>query len=111
MRDGGLILDIVTAAKDARSFVRDLDWVSFHGSRLHQNAVIRSLEVIGEAAGKLSGTFRDDHPVIDWNGAINMRHRLIHAYGDVRLDIVWDVASTKLLPMIEALEPLIPPPD
>ena len=40
-----------------------------------------------------------------------MRHRLIHAYGDVRLDIVWDVASTKLSPMIEVLEPLIPSPE
>ena len=47
---------------------------------------------------------------MDWPNVINMRHRLIHAYGDVRLDIVWEVVTTKLLPMIETLEPLIPPP-
>ena len=111
MRDDALLLDIVTAAKDALSFIGDLDWAAFQNSRLHQNAVVRSLEIIGEAAGKLSNDFRERHPAIDWHNAINMRHRLIHAYGDVRLDIVWDVTSSKLLPMIEALEPLIPPPD
>ena len=69
------------------------------------------MEIIGEAAGKLSNDFRERHPTIDWYNAINMRHRLIHAYGDVRLDIVWDVTSSKLLPMIEVLEPLITLPD
>ena len=111
MRDEALILDIVTAAKDARSFIQDLDWSTFENSRLHQNAVVRSLEIIGEAAGKLSQAFRAGHPAIDWHNVTNMRHRLIHAYGDVRLDIVWDVASTKLPAMIATLEPLVPPPD
>ena len=111
MRDEALLLDIVTAAKDALGFIRDLDWATFQTSRLHQNAVIRSLEVIGEAAGKLSHDLKDGHPTIDWKNVIGMRHRLIHGYGDVRLDIVWDVAFAKLPPMIEALEPLVPPPD
>ncbi len=111
MRDEALVLDIVTAAKDARSFIRDLDRAAFENSRLHQNAVVRSLEIIGEAAGKLSNGFKEGHPTIDWRNAINMRHRLIHAYGDVRLDIVWDVASTQLSSMIETLEPLISPPE
>lgn len=110
MRDDALLLDIVIAAKDARSFVDGLDWSAFEDSRLHQNAVIRSLEVIGEAAAKLTIEFRKDHKAVDWPNVINMRHRLIHAYGDVRLDIVWEVVTTKLLPMIETLEPMIPPP-
>ncbi len=49
-RDAALLLDIVTAAGDARGLVRGMDWDGFRKSRLHQNAVIRSLEVIGEAS-------------------------------------------------------------
>jgi uncharacterized protein with HEPN domain len=52
-RDAALMLDIVLAARDAVGFVADLDEASFGRSRLHQNAVIRSLEGIGEAAGKV----------------------------------------------------------
>ena len=50
LRDEALLLDIVNAAEDARSFVDGMNWSAFGSSRLHQNAVIRSLEVIGEAA-------------------------------------------------------------
>jgi uncharacterized protein with HEPN domain len=61
-RDAGLLLDIVLAAKDARSFIENIDWLTFKESRLHQNAVIRSLEVIGKAAGKLSAEFIEACP-------------------------------------------------
>ena len=108
--DVGLLLDIVMAAKDAQGFIEGLDWEGFNASRLHQNAVIRSLEVVGEASGRVSKHFRDEHPKVAWNEMIGMRHRLIHAYGDVRLDIVWDVAKNKLQTLVEELEPLVPPP-
>jgi uncharacterized protein with HEPN domain len=49
-RDEVLILDILIAATDAKMFVLDRDWSAFQESRLHQNAVIRALEIIGEAA-------------------------------------------------------------
>jgi hypothetical protein len=53
-RDTALFLDMLLAARDARGFVAGLDDAAFLASRLHQNAVIRSLEVLGEAAGKVS---------------------------------------------------------
>lgn len=56
-RDAALLLDMLQAARDARSFVSGLDEAAFMASRLHQNAVVRSLEVIGEAAGKVSPAF------------------------------------------------------
>jgi len=49
---------------------------------------IRSLEVLGEAAGKVSATIQRSHPEIPWCEITGMRHRLIHAYGEVRLDLV-----------------------
>jgi uncharacterized protein with HEPN domain len=107
-RDAALLLDMLLSARDARSFVRGLDEDAFMVSRLHQNAVIRSLEVIGEAAGKISPSTRSMHPNIPWRDMVGMRHRLIHGYAEVRLDLVWAVINTHLGPLISALEPLVP---
>jgi uncharacterized protein with HEPN domain len=87
-RDAALLLDMLLAARDARAFVADLSEAEVMDSRLHQNAVIRALEVIGEAAGKVSRTTQDARPEIPWREITAMRHRLIHGYADVRLDLV-----------------------
>ena len=77
-RDASLLLDMWLAARDAQAFVEGLDEAGFMASRLHQNAVIRSLEVIGEAAGKVSAGCRAVLPAIVWRDIIAMRHRLTH---------------------------------
>jgi uncharacterized protein with HEPN domain len=110
-RDDALVLDIVLAAADAREFVGGLDWKDFEASRLHQNAVIRSLEIIGEAAGKLSAEFTSARPELSWREIVNMRHRLIHAYSEVRLDVVWSVVRDDVPKLIAVLTPLVPPND
>jgi uncharacterized protein with HEPN domain len=107
-REASLLLDMLFAARDAQSFLSGLTEEAFMRSRLHQNAVIRSLEVIGEAAGKISSQTRSRHPEIPWREIIGMRHRLIHGYAEVRLDLVWTVARERLAPLVSALEPLIP---
>jgi uncharacterized protein with HEPN domain len=63
-RDAALLLDMLLAARDARSFAEGLDEVAFLASRLHQSAVIRSLEILGEAAGKVSAATKAGHPEI-----------------------------------------------
>jgi len=93
-RDAALLLDMLLAARDAKSFVAGLSEAAFVASRLHQNAVIRSLEIIGEAAGKVSVETCDAHPEIPWRNITGMRHRLIHGYAEVRLDLVWFVVQT-----------------
>ena len=106
-RDAALLLDMLLAATDARGFVAGMDEAAFLASRLHQNAVIRTLEVIGEAAGKVSPAFRAAQPAIPWREITGLRHRLIHGYDEVRLDVVWRVVAEHLDPLIVALEPLI----
>jgi uncharacterized protein with HEPN domain len=108
-RDEPLLLDMLLAAGDALTFIAALDQSQFSQSKLHQNAVIRSLEVIGEAAAKVSPEFRDAHPEIAWRDIIGMRNRLIHGYSNVSLEIVWDVSRSKLPALITALRPLVPP--
>ncbi len=107
-RDAALLLDMLLAARDAQGFVEGLDETAFFANRLHQNAVIRSLEIIGEAAGKVSAAARTAHPEIPWREITGMRHRLIPGYADVRLDIVWVVLRERLGPLAAALEPIVP---
>jgi uncharacterized protein with HEPN domain len=95
-RDAALLLDMLLAARDAQAFVKGLDEAAFLASRLHQNAAIRSLEVLGEAAGKISVATQAAHPEIAWREITGMRHRLIHGYAEVRLDLVWVVLCDHL---------------
>jgi uncharacterized protein with HEPN domain len=107
-RDAALLLDMLLAARDARTFIEGLDEAAFVASRLHQNAVIRSLEIVGEAAGKVSAATKTTHPEIPWREITGMRHRLIHGYGDVRLDLVWAVVRDRLDPLIVSLPHFVP---
>ena len=63
-RDAALLLDLLVAARDAQGFLEGLGEAAFLASRLHQNDGIRSLEVLGEAAGKVSRAIRAAHPEI-----------------------------------------------
>lgn len=108
-RDAALLLDMLLAARDAQDFVKGLDEAVFLGSRLHQNAAIRSLEVLGEAAGKISAATQAAHPEVPWRELTGMRHRLIHGYAEVRLDLVWVVLRDHIGALISQLTRLIPP--
>lgn len=108
-RDEAYLLDMLLAASDAMSFASGLDEASFHASDLHQSAILRKLEIIGEAAGQVSKDFQSQHPDIPWSGMISLRNRLIHGYRVVQIDIVWQVVQRDLPALVVALTPLIPP--
>jgi len=71
------------------------------------SAVVRELEIIGEAANSISTSFKKKHPEIPWKQMIAMRNRLIHAYFDVDHDIVWITATDYLPPLIHQLKHLL----
>jgi uncharacterized protein with HEPN domain len=108
-RDNSYFLDILIAAKKAIAFTDGLTYQDFLNSELHQNAVIRPLEIIGEAAGKVSVETRSLYPDIPWGQMIGMRNRLIHDYLDVDLLTVWDTIQEDLPSLISSIEPLVPP--
>jgi uncharacterized protein with HEPN domain len=110
-RDLALLWDMLLAARDAQSFVAGLDEAAFLASRLHQAAVIRALEVLGEAAGRVSRDSCAALPDLPWREMTGLRHRLIHGYAEVRLDLVWHVATERLGPLVAMLEALLPPED
>lgn len=108
-RDEAYLLDMMIAARDAVSFVRGLSPEQFNASRLHQQAVTKAVETIGEAAGRVSEPTRAAHPQIPWREITGVRHRLVHDYFEIDLDKVWEIVQNDLPPLITALEPLIPP--
>ena len=61
-----------------------------------QRAVVRSIEIIGEASKRVPLAVRDAHPQVEWRSMARMRDRLVHDYFGVDLDIVWDVVQTKI---------------
>jgi uncharacterized protein with HEPN domain len=107
-RDAALLLDMLLAAQDAHGFVAGLDKNAFLGSRLHQSAVIRALEIIGEAANNVSPATQAAYPEIPWRDITGMRHRLIHGYADVDLDRVWDTVQGHLDPLTAMLKRIVP---
>lgn len=100
---------MLDAAREAQSFIRNQSRSALDHNRMLALSLLRSLEVIGEAAAQTSQEFQAAHPNIPWPKIIGMRNRLIHAYFDIDLDRVWDTVVDDLPPLIAALEPLIPP--
>jgi uncharacterized protein with HEPN domain len=107
-RDEAYLLDMLIAARDAASFVRGLSCEQFRASRLHQQAITKALETIGEAAARVSEQSRTVHSEIPWRDIIGMRHRLVHDYFEINLDKIWETVQNDLAPLIAKLEPLIP---
>ena len=107
--DAAWLLDILIAARDARSFVSGVSWEQFEESRLHQNAVLKAIEIIGEAAGRVSNEFKATHTEIPWPEIIGMRHWLVHGYFEVDIRKVWDTVQDDLPSLIDLIEPLVPP--
>jgi uncharacterized protein with HEPN domain len=77
-------------------YISNKDQVSFSDDQLTQDAVVRQLEIIGEATKRISLNFRSKYPQIPWSDMAGMRDVLIHDYIDVDLDIVWKTASESI---------------
>ena len=73
-------------------------------------ALVRALEIIGEAANHVSPQVRNELPGIPWRQVIGMRNRIIHAYYDVDLDIVWETIRDDLPTVIATVEAALNPP-
>lgn len=73
-----------------------------------QDAVIRNLQIIGEAAKKVSTPTRDSHPNVPWKDIGGMRDRVVHDYFGVSLDIVWDVVENHLPPLRSKILEILP---
>ncbi len=102
----GYIEDILKTIGIVERYLEGLTRASFMGNIMVQDAIIRRIEVIGEAAANIrknAPAFEHAHPDLPLKDAYDMRNRLIHGYTDVKLDIVWKVATEDLPKLKEML--------
>ena len=96
-RDQILFLeDILEAIERIEEYTLGMDYESFANDKKTLDAVIRNLEVMGEAAKSVSETVKDDNPEINWKGIAGMRDKLIHGYFGVDPMIVWETIQKRL---------------
>ena len=95
-RDELRLRHVVDATERIASYLQGVDQASFLSNRMLQDAVIRNLEVIGEACVNLSPGLTDANADIPWHKASGIRNRLVHGYFDVDLRVVWQTAKDSL---------------
>lgn len=98
---------ILAAAQEALQLLRGRSRVDFNANRVLQLAVEKLVQNIGEAATHLTDQFKCEHDHIPWAKMIGMRHRLVHDFTAVDLDVVWDTVENSLPPLIADFERIL----
>ena len=107
--DDAYLIDMLQAARKAAAFAADLTYPQFQESDLHQNAIVKVLEVIGEAASRITTDTHRAHPQIPWSQIIGLRNRVVHGYFDVDLELIWQIVHQDIPILIDQLQDLLPP--
>lgn len=105
--DSVRIRHILDAAREAVAFSHGRSRADLDTDRKLNLSLVRLLEVIGEAARGISSDCRQAHPELPWKSMVGMRDRLIHAYFDVNLHVVWETVTEDLPPLIAQLEKIV----
>ena len=112
-RDPAYLQHMLEAIVRIQRYVGRKRRAGFLNDTLLQDAVIRNIEIVGEAASRLSPELAAQHAQIPWRDIVGMRHRLIHGYLKVNLDTVWEVVERDLpalVPRLRALLGVVPAP-
>ena len=99
---------MVDMARTAQQLILGFDRARFDADIKLQLALVRALQVIGEAAWRVSEEFQRQHPALPWRQISAFRHRVVHEYFSIDYDIVWRIATRELQPLIGLLAPLLP---
>ncbi|MBS4025855.1 MAG: DUF86 domain-containing protein [Clostridia bacterium] len=87
------ILDCITRIK---RYTQEVDVEAFMNNEILQDAIVRRIEIIGEAVGCLPDSLKSRYPDIPWQDIKDMRNKLIHDYGHVDLELVWGVVQNEI---------------
>ncbi len=110
LHDAASLWDMLQAATAVRDFAKDRKLQDYTADLMLRSAVERQIEIIGEAARKVSDPFQQQHPDIPWRSIVAQRHVLAHEYGEIDHSRIWKVVTDHIPQLIEWLEPLIPQP-
>jgi uncharacterized protein with HEPN domain len=106
-RELAFLEDILDCIDCVESYLAGVNEEAFQASRLLQDAVVRNLQIIGEAVKNVTEETKQKHPHIDWRNIARTRDRLVHHYFRVDLQIVWDIATNELSPLKTAVTELL----
>ena len=98
------IQHMIEAAEQALAFIEGRERVDLDRDQMLQLALMRAVEIVGEAATQVSEAGRAELPAIPWPQVIGMRNRLVHAYFDVNLNILWDTVQLALPALLGPLK-------
>jgi uncharacterized protein with HEPN domain len=98
---------MLDAAREALSFVAGRERRGLDADRMLVLALVKSIEIIGEAGARVSEEARNATPDVPWSEIVAMRNRLVHAYFDVNLDVVWATVREDLPALVVALEDVL----
>lgn len=99
---------MLDAAREAVSFAEGRTRSDLDDDRQLVLALVKDIEIVGEAATRISKPARRRLPELPWERIVGMRNRLVHAYFDINLDIVWRTVGEDLPQLISLLEPAVP---
>jgi uncharacterized protein with HEPN domain len=102
------LLQMLDHAREAVAMIAGKDPDSLAKDRMLELALIKLVEIIGEAAGRVSQAGQEEYEKIPWREVIGMRNRLVHGYDSVDLAVLWDTVELDLPPLISQLEEILP---
>lgn len=94
------------AAQKARDFVNNRKFEDLENDEMLALALVKLVEIVGEAASRVSKEYQTNYPQIPWSAMIGMRNRLVHAYFDINLKILWQTTQEDLPKLIDELNKL-----
>lgn len=97
---------ILDEANEAQEFVKDISFNELKNDSKTVHALLRSIEIIGEAASKISKEYKEKHQEIPWGRIIGMRNHLIHVYFDIDYETVWNTVQNDIPKLIEMIAKL-----
>ncbi|MCY3934294.1 MAG: DUF86 domain-containing protein [Acidobacteria bacterium] len=106
-RDLAAVADIVESARSIGDYIAGVSRNEFIENEQLQDSVIRRLLVIGEAAGRLSASFRDARPGVPWREIRGMRNRMVHVYDDIDVKLVWRTVRNDVPRLLAELAPIV----
>lgn len=108
-RDAVSLLDMLKAARKVVDYATGLDESTFMATARDQDAILRQLTIVGEAAKRVSEEFRASHPEVPWRRVAGFRDVVVHDYFKVDLEEVWRIVQGDVPALIAVIEPLVPP--
>ena len=107
LRDQGRLRHILGAIDNVLEFMEEKTADDLRRDRILFYAVVKNIEIIGEAAYMLSDDFKTSHPGTEWKSIVAMRHFLVHGYYQVSEEEIWEVVHKDLLPLKEQIRPYV----